>query len=285
MERAQRGQHLGAEAAARGGGVGRVLAPGQPARLAVRGGLLARRAEQRPDQPAVARGHAQQRAPAGRGGEPVEHGLHLVGRGVAGGDVARREPRGLGVAGVARPGLDVAGRRGGAADVQRARRAARTARRSAPRRRRPRRAGRSCSAAPRPWPASRTATSSRQTESRPPERSTSTGRSGTSSPPARTRSSRSRSSAMGTRTLAARGNESGGASDEVPAAMRAMRPAASAGGVRDVRDALRRTTALHFPTYCLGWCRKVYRGPRGLSTPWRADQTTRWGYSSSSIAR
>src|SRR5829696_5352365 len=33
-----------------------------------------------------------------------------------------------------------------------------------------------------------------------------------------------------------------------------MRPAASAGGVRDVRDALRRTTALHFPACCLGWC-------------------------------
>ena len=51
-------------------------------------GLLARDAEQRAHEPALARGHPEQRAPAGRRGEPVEHGLDLVGRRVAGGDVA-----------------------------------------------------------------------------------------------------------------------------------------------------------------------------------------------------
>ena len=74
--------------------------------------LGARDAEQRAHEQPVARGHAEQRAAAGRGGEPVEDGLGLVGRGVAG-----RKPRaargGEARAGaeahVARPGLQVAG--------------------------------------------------------------------------------------------------------------------------------------------------------------------------------
>ena len=136
-------------AVARVGGrvVARVLAPGQPALGAVGRGLLAGREQQRADEPARARRHPEQRAAAGRGGEPVEHGLDLVGRGVAGGDDgaaarARSGPRGVAL--VARPGLHVAalGRAAGARPRAR-RRAARTARRSAPRRRRPRRAGRS----------------------------------------------------------------------------------------------------------------------------------------------
>ena len=92
-------------------GVGRVLAPRQAVLGAPRLGLGAPGAEQRADQPAVARAHPEQRAPAGRGGEPVEHGLDLVGGGVAGGDVGvalRGQPRRLGVAGVARPRLQVA---------------------------------------------------------------------------------------------------------------------------------------------------------------------------------
>ena len=50
----------------------------EPARAAVGRRLLAGHAEQRPHEPAVARRHAQQRPPAGRGGEPVEDRLDLV---------------------------------------------------------------------------------------------------------------------------------------------------------------------------------------------------------------
>ena len=57
-----------------------VLAPLQAARLAVGGRLLARDAQQRADQPPVARRHPQQRAPARRGREPVENRLDLVAR-------------------------------------------------------------------------------------------------------------------------------------------------------------------------------------------------------------
>ena len=91
--------------------------------------------------PARALRHPEQRAPARRGGEPVEDGLDLVGRGVAGGDqrAARlREPLRLGVAHLARPGLHVARAARPARCTSAARRAARTARRSTPRRRRPR---------------------------------------------------------------------------------------------------------------------------------------------------
>ena len=144
-------------------------------------------AEQRAHEPALARAHAQQRAPARRGGEPVEHGLDLVGGGVAGGDVGVAllgEPRRLGVADVARPRLQVAlgparavdgerhaealaqrgavrrvGRRGVAqavVDVQRARRRRRSAprgragRSSRPRRRAARRPARPAAAGPPP---------------------------------------------------------------------------------------------------------------------------------------
>ena len=63
--------------------------------------------------------HPEERAAAGRGGEPVEHGLDLVGRGVAGGDVAAgRELRRGGVAGVARPRLEVPRARGPARAAQ-----------------------------------------------------------------------------------------------------------------------------------------------------------------------
>ena len=103
-------------------GVAGVLAPRQPVLGAPRLGVGAPHPEQRPDQPAVARAHAEQRAAAGRGGEPVEHRLDLVGGGVAGGDVGaalRGEPRRLGVAGVARPRLQVALRPTRAVDGQR----------------------------------------------------------------------------------------------------------------------------------------------------------------------
>ena len=72
-----------ADAPARGLGVGGVLAPGQPALDAVRGGLRPRQLQQRAEHPARARRHAEQRAPAGRGEQPVEDGLGLVGGRVA----------------------------------------------------------------------------------------------------------------------------------------------------------------------------------------------------------
>ena len=94
------------------GPVALVLAPGQPAGAAVRGRLLARDPEQRAHEPPRARRHAEQRPAAGRGGEPVQHGLDLVGRRVAGGRDAAAAQHDLGggrVALVARPGLEVAG--------------------------------------------------------------------------------------------------------------------------------------------------------------------------------
>ena len=158
-----------------------------PRGAAVGGGLRARDAEQRPHEPPVARAHAEQRAPTGRGGEPVEHGLDLVGRRVPGGDVAAaRElapPRRSAASRAQAWRLPAPGRRG--RRTSSGRRAARTARRSAPRRRPPRRAGRSCSGAPSPRPPRRSAPRGRagRRESRPPERSTSTGRPGASRPP------------------------------------------------------------------------------------------------------
>ena len=83
---------------------------GSPRAVAVGGGLLARDARGAGGRAALARGHAEEGAAAGRRGEPVEHGLDLVGRRVAGGDVAAAgEPRRGGVARVARPRLQVAG--------------------------------------------------------------------------------------------------------------------------------------------------------------------------------
>ena len=109
----------------------RVLAPREAARRAPRRGLRAPGAEQRAHEPALARAHAEQRAPARRGGEPVEHRLDLVGRGVAGGHVGVAppgEPRRLGVADVARPGLEVALGPARHGRPRAGRRAARTAR-------------------------------------------------------------------------------------------------------------------------------------------------------------
>ena len=63
-----------------------VVAPGQAALLAVGGRLRARDAEQRAHEQPVARAHAEQRAAARRGGEPVEDRLDLVVGGVARGD-------------------------------------------------------------------------------------------------------------------------------------------------------------------------------------------------------
>ena len=93
----------------------------QPVRLAVRRGLRARHAQQRPDDPARALGHPEQRPPAGRAQQPVEDGLGLVGGGVADGDqrvALRREPLRLRVAHRARPGLDVASGAPGAVHEQ-----------------------------------------------------------------------------------------------------------------------------------------------------------------------
>ena len=93
-------------------GVGRVVAPGETPLLAVGGRLGASEGEQRPRQPPVAGPHAQQRAAARRGGEPVENRLDLIVGGVAGHDrrlVRQRQSGGRGVAGVARPRLQVAG--------------------------------------------------------------------------------------------------------------------------------------------------------------------------------
>ena len=73
---------------------------------------------------------------------------------------------------------------------------------------------------------------------------------------------------------------------ERPRRLRAMRPAASAGGVRYC-DALREAPASHFPAYCRIWNKplKVYRQARLLSIAAFAVQTARCGYSASTTAR
>ena len=124
MQLAQRGDEAvaGAVAGVRVRGVRGVLAPRQPGLGAPRLGLGAPDREQRAHEPPVALAHAQQGAAAGRGGEPVEHRLDLVGGRVAGGDVGvalEREPRRLGVALVARPRLQVALRARRAVDGER----------------------------------------------------------------------------------------------------------------------------------------------------------------------
>ena len=73
-----------------------VLTPAETPGRAVRRRLRAREPEQRPDEGPLSRAHAEQRAPARRGREPVEDRLDLVGRGVAGGDIGtarRRQAR------------------------------------------------------------------------------------------------------------------------------------------------------------------------------------------------
>ena len=114
-------------------GVGRVVAPLEPALFAVGGRLLPGEAEQRAHQAAVALAHPEQGPAAGRGGEAVEDRLDLVVGGVAGGDqgaVRQRQPRRGGVARCRAP--RPAGCRGprdaAAARSRAARRAARRAR-------------------------------------------------------------------------------------------------------------------------------------------------------------
>ena len=119
---------------------------GSPALGAPRLGRRAPDREQRAHEPPVALAHAEQRAAPGRGGEPVEHRLDLVGGRVAGRDVGvalAREPRRRGVALVARPRLEVALGRGAAGARPAAPRAARRARGRAPRPPPPSRAARS----------------------------------------------------------------------------------------------------------------------------------------------
>ena len=84
---------------------------GSPRCGAVLGGLLARERQQWPHEDSVPRLHAQQGAAARRRRQPVEDRLDLVGRGVAGRDVAAARERQLGggaVALVARPRLQIA---------------------------------------------------------------------------------------------------------------------------------------------------------------------------------
>src|SRR4051812_5905354 len=87
VDRAQRRHEAPAHAPARVTirVVGRVVAPGEAALAAPRGGLLARDCEQRTDEPPRARRHPEQRAAARRCGEAVEDRLGLVGRRVGGG--------------------------------------------------------------------------------------------------------------------------------------------------------------------------------------------------------
>ena len=159
-----------AHARAREAGVGvrRVLAPLEAARAAVLARLLAGDLEQRAHQPPAPRLHAEQRPPAGRDGQPVEHGLGLVGRGVGGGVVAGGQP--LGQRGSGRRGPAPAGCRASGSSTRSTaqRHAEPLAQRAAERLvvRRPRRAGRSSRAARDTCAPSRSATSSRQTESR-----------------------------------------------------------------------------------------------------------------------
>ena len=154
----------------------------RPRARAVRSGLLARDPQQRAHEQPVALGHPEQRAPPGRRGQPVEDRLGLVARGVAGRQpraARERQPRAGAEPHVARPGLQVAGvaRARGGLDLERD--AEPLAQRAAERLVG---AGGVAQAvvdvqrAARPAaPASRTATSSRQTESRPPDSSTTTG--------------------------------------------------------------------------------------------------------------
>ena len=157
-------------------------------------------AEQRPHEPAVARGHAEQRPPPGRGGEPVERpsrpGRSAVWPAATTPPPAQREPRRRGVAASRAQAwrLPRARRRGrrtldGSATPSRSHSAAQCA--SSSRRRVAQPVVDVQRAHGRRRPRAARATSSRQTESRPPESSTSTGAPGASSPPARTRRSRS----------------------------------------------------------------------------------------------
>jgi hypothetical protein len=116
VHRSQRGHERVAHARSRVSlvRVALVLAPSQFTRAAVGGGLLAREPQQRPDDPALPRGHSKQRTPTGRGGQTVEDRLHLIARGVPRSDQRTgvqllRKPLRRAVAQLARPRLQVAG--------------------------------------------------------------------------------------------------------------------------------------------------------------------------------
>ena len=235
-------------------------------------------AEQRPHQPALARAHAEQRPAPGRGGEPVEHRLDLVGGGVAGGDDAAAPARAPRPRRSARRAPTPAGcpRAGAAraADVQRD--AEPLAQRRAVRLVAGRRVAQpvvECSAVDRPAPASRTATSSRHTESRPPESSTSTGRPGRSRPAGADALAVERRAASRRRRREDRKRRDRGRG---PAAWRAMRPAASAGGVR-LGDALRGTTGppTSRPIAWFGWRKGLPLGRRVSIGASRSDHEVR----------
>ena len=162
----------------------RVLAPRQPARRGSTPRSPRAYAEQRPHEQPVARRHPEQRAPPRRRREPVEDRLGLVGRGVARSRprAARgREPRRRAVAerrGPRPAGCPRARRRPGRAR----RRARRRARAHSARAVRLVAVGRLAAQAvvdvqrdDRVAAGERAATSSRQTESRPPQSSTTTG--------------------------------------------------------------------------------------------------------------
>ena len=225
----------------------------------------------------------------GRGRQPVEHRLDLVGGRVAGGRhaaAARDERRGLGVARVARPGLQVvrAGRPARAVDVQLD--AERVAQRGAVRLVAGRAVAQPVVAVQRgdvPGPgeadgdveqAHRVPPAREQHEHRLP------GRQQPAGPDAREQVGHADDASRRPRRSKAAGSLCG------PAAWRAMRPAASAGGVR-VRDASRRTTAPHLrPIAWFGWrqglalgprsCQSSRAGirPRGADTPPRASSGT-----------
>ena len=115
---AERGDELSADASAHvlRELVRLILTPLQPPLQAVAGGLRAGIREQRPYEDAVTGAHAEQRAAARRGREPVQDRLDLIGRGVARRDVAAVGEHELGGRVVAlgpRPRLEIAGVRNG----------------------------------------------------------------------------------------------------------------------------------------------------------------------------
>ncbi len=78
------------------GVIGLVIAPAERTGATVGGGLLTRERQQRAHERPISRAHAEQRAPARRRRQPVEDRLHLIGRGVPGGDVGTSGERELG---------------------------------------------------------------------------------------------------------------------------------------------------------------------------------------------
>ena len=114
VQLAQHRQDLGADAIAREGRIviRRVVGERQACRGGEPPGVGALEREQRADHPAAASGQPEDRPPAGRDREAVEHRLGHIGAGVAGGDPVGVVPRppalGRGVAGVPGGSLDVA---------------------------------------------------------------------------------------------------------------------------------------------------------------------------------